>query len=420
MARQGPKGSVAVVLKGYPRLSETFIAQELLALEQFGLSLRLFSLREPTDTKRHPAHDEIKAPVVYLPEYLVDDPVRVLKGLARSMWLPGFLRALGIFLKDYLRDRTLSRGRRFGQAVVLARELPDDVVHIYSHFLHTPSSVARYAAIMRGLPWSFSAHAKDIWTIPDWEKAEKIADARWGTTCTATNVEHLRGLDESDGKKVFLCYHGLDLARFPAPPVRLMRTGDDPADPVRIVSVGRAVPKKGYDTLLEALSQLPQSLHWRFIHVGGGEIADELKAMAARLGLSDRIDWRGAQPQGVVIDTLREGDLFVLASRITDNGDRDGLPNVLMEAASQELACISTRVSAIPEFILDGETGVLVPPDDAAALAQAVEALARDPAQRARLGEASRRRVIEHFSKDACIRTLASRFGVAEDCGEDA
>ena len=413
----GPSGSVAVVLKGYPRLSETFIAQELLALEQFGVDLRLYSLREPTDKHRHPVHDEIKAPVTYLPEYLVDDPLRVLKGLAYSIWQPGFFAALGVFLKDLRRDMTLSRWRRFGQALVLARELAPDVSRVYSHFLHTPSSVARYASIIRRLPWSFSAHAKDIWTIPAWEKAEKIADAEWGTTCTAANVDHLSEIaGRHGGAKVFLCYHGLDIERFPPAPERPARSGDDPTDPVRIVSVGRAVPKKGYDILLKALSQLPKELNWRFIHVGGGEISDKLKAQAEALGISERIDWRGARPQGAVIETLREGDLFVLASRITEDGDRDGLPNVLMEAASQELGCISTQVSAIPEFIIPGETGLLVPPEDADALADAIAALAKDPALRARMGKAARNRVIAAFSKDACIQSLAARFGV-KTCG---
>lgn len=172
--------TIAIVLKGYPRLSETFIAQEIRELERRGFALRLISLRHPTDRKRHPINDEIRATVTYLPEYLYQEPLRVLHGLWRSCRLPGFRHALAVFLRDLVRDPTPNRGRRFGQAAVLAGELAGDVSHLYSHFLHTPSSVARYAAIMRGLPWSFSAHAKDIWTIPDWEKIEKLADAAWG------------------------------------------------------------------------------------------------------------------------------------------------------------------------------------------------------------------------------------------------
>ncbi|MGF7163104.1 glycosyltransferase involved in cell wall biosynthesis [Rhodoligotrophos appendicifer] len=403
---------IAVVLKGYPRLSETFIAQELRSLEQAGLCLRLYSLRDPTDTAVHPVHKEIVAPVVYLPEYIVDDPMRVGKGLVRALFMPGLIPALRIFLKDLWRDRTHSRGRRFGQAAVLARELPKDVSQIYSHFLHTPSSVARYAAVLRGLPWCFSAHAKDIWTTPDWEKREKILDAVWGTTCTEYGFHHLQSLvPEGQRSKVMLSYHGLDIGRFPTAPDRSGgRDGRDPADPLRLVSVGRAVPKKGYDVLLTALARLPEDLHWRFMHIGGGEIASELEALALRLGIADRVEWRGAQPQPEVISLLREGDLFVLASRVDETGDRDGLPNVLMEAASQGLCCVSTAVSAIPEFILDGETGILVEPDDPTALAGEIARLAGVPDLRQRLGLAAHARLTTRFSKDACSRMLIEKF----------
>jgi glycosyltransferase involved in cell wall biosynthesis len=134
---------------------------------------------------------------------------------------------------------------------------------------------------------------------------------------------------------------------------------------VRIVSVGRAVLKKGFDTLLEALALLPDELNWQFDHIGGGELLEQLKAQADRLGIAGRISWHGAQPQERVIALYREADIFVLPSRIAPDGDRDGLPNVLVEAASQRLACLSTTISGIPELIEDGRHGVLVEPEDA-------------------------------------------------------
>ncbi len=407
------KKTIAVVLKGYPRLSETFIAQELLALERAGLTLRLYSLRAPSD-ERHPIHDEIAAPVTYLPEYLVKAPVTVIAALRKAARLPGFRQALRTFAKDFLRNPTPSRVRRFGQAAVLATVMPDDTGHIYSHFIHTPSSVARYASLMRGLPWSFSAHAKDIWTLPDWEKREKLADAVWGTTCTGFGHAHLQELaPEGEKDKMILSYHGLDISRFPdAPAARPARDGSDPADPVRIVSVGRAVEKKGYDVLLEALAGLPADLHWRFVHIGGGVLADRLAAKARALGIDDRVEWLGAREQGEVARLLASGDLFVLASRILASGDRDGLPNVLMEAASQKLCSISTNISGIPEFILDDRTGLLVEPEDAGGLRAAIDALARDPARRERLGSAAHDRLKTAFSQDVCIANLASLFGI--------
>ncbi len=407
-----PAATVGVVLKGYPRLSETFIAQELLGLERRGLALALFSLRHPTDRAVHPVHREIRAPVTYLPEYLHHEPLRVLRGLAAAARTPGFGRALRRWLDDLRRDPTRNRVRRFGQAAVLARELPRSITALYAHFLHTPASVTRYAALMTGRPWSASAHAKDIWTTPDWEKREKLAEVRWLATCTAVNRDHLSALAADPGR-VHLVYHGLDLTRFPRPPDRPEGGDGSPGrPPVTILSVGRLVEKKGYDHLLDALARLPDGLDWRFVHIGGGPLAEPLAARAARLGLDDRVDWRGAQPQEAVLAAYRSADLFALASRIARDGDRDGLPNVLMEAQSQELACLATRVSAIPELILDGETGVLVPPGDPGALAAALARLIRDPGLRRRLGRAGRDRVRTRFTFEAGLDRLAERFGL--------
>jgi glycosyltransferase involved in cell wall biosynthesis len=413
MAASAPAGTVAIVVKGYPRLSETFIAQEIHALQQLGLPLRLYSLRRPTETAVHPIHREITASVTYLPEYLHDEPQRVLAAWRRARHLPGYGDAWRVFRRDLARERSRNRLRRFGQACVLASELPADVTRLYAHFLHTPASVTRYAALMTGLPWCASAHAKDIWTTPEWEKREKLADADWVVTCSAAGRDHLASL-APDPDKISLAYHGLDFARFPHPtPARPARNGTDPADPVLLLSVGRAVEKKGYDDLLDALVRLPARVHWRLAHIGGGEQAQDLAARADVLGLGARIDWLGAQPQERVLAEYRRADLFVLASRVARDGDRDGLPNVLMEAQSQALPCISTCVSAIPELIENEATGLLVPPGDPAALAAALHRLMGDPRTRARLGDAGCRRVRAHFSVHAGIDTLARRFGLA-------
>ncbi|MDQ2633208.1 MAG: glycosyltransferase, partial [Pseudomonadota bacterium] len=351
-------GRLAVVLKGWPRLSETFIAQELVALEKRGLCFDLWSMRHPTDSKRHALHDALKARVRYLPEYLYQEPLRVLKGLAHSTRRPGFGQALKLWLKHLVRDPTPNRVRRFGQAAVLAREAPADLKFIYAHFMHTPSSVALYAAVMRGVGWGFSAHAKDIWQSPEWEKREKLALSTFGITCTRLGADHLRSLS-IDPARLDLVYHGLDLSRFPPPPPpRPPRDGSD--EPVTLISVGRLVEKKGYDLLLDALVKLPATLRWRFVHIGGGDLSQPLKARAQELGLSDRIEWLGSCNQSEVIAALRRADIFVLPSRIAGDGDRDGLPNVLMEAASQELPLLSTKVTSIPEFIESGKEGILV------------------------------------------------------------
>ena len=174
-------------------------------------------------------------------------------------------------------------GRRIGQALVLAAELPADVGRLHAHFLHTPASVARYAAALLGRPWSASAHAKDIWTTPEWEKREKLASCEWLVTCTAANRDHLSAL--APPGKVDLVYHGIDFTRFPAraSSIETVRDGRNPADPVVILSVGRLVEKKGTDVLLEALSRIPPGIHWRLVHVGGGPLK---RRLARRFGLA--------------------------------------------------------------------------------------------------------------------------------------
>lgn len=398
---------IAVAMKGYPRLSETFIAQELLGLQQRGLPFEIWSLRHPTDAAKHLMHHQITAPVRYLPEYLHDEPARVARGMLAALLRPGLLRLLPVFLRDLSRDRTRNRWRRFGQACVMARELPRDIRHLHVHYLHTPASVIRYAALLGRLTWSFSAHAKDIWTTQDWEKREKIASAAWGVTCTRDGHRELERLsDRLD--KVALLYHGLDLARFPAPGPRSTRDGSDLADPVRFVTIGRAVAKKGFDDLLDALAKLPTSLNWRLTHIGGGEKLKALQAQAQALGLDDRIVWAGPKAQDEVIAALRAADLFVLPSKEAGDGDRDGLPNVVMEAASQGLPIVATDFAGIPEFVREGVEGLLVPPGDVAALAAALGELAEAPDRRAALGEAAYARLMDAFSAQAGLDRVAA------------
>jgi glycosyltransferase involved in cell wall biosynthesis len=403
---------VGFVLKGYPRLSETFIAQEIAALERRGLDILIVSLRRPTDARRHPVHDEIRAAVLYLPEYLLLEPLRVLRSWWNLRKSKNYRAVRAIWWRDLARDFTPNRVRRFGQALVLAAELPADVKRLHAHFLHTPASVTRYAAALLGLPWSGSAHAKDIWTIPAWEKREKLADCEWLVTCTAANRDHLARL--APAGRVELVYHGVDLHRFaPADVPTRARDGRNAADPVVILSVARLVEKKGTDVLLEALGRVSPELHWRFVHVGGGPLKAQMERRARSLGIAGRVEWRGAATQQEVLAQYRRADLFAVASRVASDGDRDGLPNVLGEALSQGLACVATRVSAIPELLRDGVTGLLVEENDPDGLARALESLIASPPRRAALGYAGRARVSESFGLEANIESLARKFGLA-------
>jgi glycosyltransferase involved in cell wall biosynthesis len=400
---------IATIVKGYPRLSETFIAQEILGLEKRGIPQLIVSLRHPTEGKVHDLNREIAAEVLYLPEYLQDDPPRVRTAKAWAIAQPGYRDALKAFSADLKRDPTPNRRRRFGQACVLACELPDDVDWIHTHYLHTPASVARYAAMIRGMRWSFSAHAKDIWTTPEWELRRKLADAAWGVTCTHANLVYLRSLTNAP-EKIQLVYHGLDFSRFPPPPNAVAKQ----PGPFTIVSVGRAVEKKGYSDLLRALSRLAASHeHWRFEHAGGGALSSQLKHQAQRLGLKEHITWHGAQDRDFIFALLKRADLFVLPSRLARSGDRDGLPNVLMEAQAFALPVLATDVSGIPELITHGKTGWLVPERDPGALADAMRMLIDDDTLRIRLAKAGAKNVRENFSFEPGIDLVAAKLNAS-------
>lgn len=407
-------GRVAIVVKGYPRLSETFIAQEIHGLQTLGQRQLIVSLRHPYDPATHPVHDRIEAPVLYLPEYLHQEPARVAAARAAARRLTGYPAAYAAFRADLRRDPTTNRWRRFGQACTLAAELPDDVTWLYDHYLHTPADVTRYVSLMTGLRWSVSAHAKDIYTTPDWQLQAKLpgggaGSADWCITCTRANLEYLQGLAGAP-ERVSLVYHGLDLDRFPAPPARPARDGT--GDPVRLLSVGRAVRKKGFDTLIDALARLPRAIAWTWTLIGKGEDLAALQARADAAGIADRTVFAGAQAQAAVFDAYRAADLFVLPSRIAEDGDRDGLPNVLMEAAAFGLCPVATPISGIPELVEDGRTGRLIPPNDPAALAEALAALIADPGARQSLGAAAERRVRADFSFRGGLAALADRFGL--------
>lgn len=401
-----PRERICVVVHAWPRLSMTFVAQELVGLEREGLDLWIGTWGTP-DKIRHPIHDQLKATVHRLPKGRpgAERFVRAWRKVRRS---EGYAEARRLFWNDFRKSPTKRRLRAFGRGIILAAEMPDDIRAIYVHFIGSAATVARYAAMITGLPLAASAHARDIWTSSEADIRDKLAAMKWCATCTTIGADHLRALADSDDK-IHLIHHGLSFNRFPVDmPVRQRTTGSMLSDPVQLLSVGRAVEKKGFDVLLDALAALPADLHWHWTHVGDGKIIDRLRDRARQLGLSDHIDWLGARDQRAVIELYRSSDLFVLPCREASDGDRDGLPNVLMEAQSQGLACLSTSFSEIPELIVDGETGVLVPPANVESLASELERLMRNPDERERLGRAGYERVRSRFEAESGIARIAS------------
>ena len=265
----------------------------------------------------------------------------------------------------------------------------------------------RYTAVLRQSTYSLSAHAKDIWTTPIRELRRKLASASWAVTCTRNNLQYLLGI--APAADISLLYHGVDAEGFVADHVARSDLFEDET-PIRLGCVARAVPKKGLSTMLEALSLLPSAFAWTFEHAGGGPEVSNLRRQAERLNISDKIDWLGPLRRDDVARLLKRVDLFCLPAMVGADGDRDGLPNVILEAMASGVPVIATRVSAIPEAIDDGKNGVLVPSSDPHALADAILGLGRDPERRAAMARAAQATIAQKFSSEAGIVRLATRL----------
>lgn len=396
---------IGFILKGYPRLSETFIAQEIFLLEQRGFRLRIYSMRAARDEKRHPVHAQIKAPVTYLPEDVFPSlivPWRNLKVLLRS---PGrYLGALGHACLASLRRWKVSPLKRLQQAAWLIEEegLGRDgspVGHLHSHFAHTPTELAFYLSRLTGITYSISAHAKDIYTSSPEEIRERVKASRFLMTCTHFNHDTIRGLvGGSDADKVHEVYHGVDLARFrgDGAPAGLPRA--------RLITVARLVDKKGYDDVLEAMRLLrAKGVDVEYDIYGSGELEKAVRGWIKEKGLETAVRLHGSVDQDQVLAAYRDGGIFILGSRETADGDRDGIPNSMAEAMSMEMPVVATKVSGIPELVEDGVTGLLAAPRDPAGLAAAIERLLREPGLAAALGKAAREKVTKVFDRDRCI-----------------
>jgi glycosyltransferase involved in cell wall biosynthesis len=400
-----------MILKGYPRISESFISSEILLLESMGLPIDLFSLRQPRETFTHDNVRQIKAPVTYLPEYVWPHWRTLLRSnRALSHRLAGhYRRCLGRALRRAFQRRKAATIRHFLQAGHLCATRLNDhpIQHLHAHFCHTPTSVALFAAELLNLPYSFTAHAKDIYTSEPDQLQRKIDSARFVVTCTRSNAEYLGRLGQGN-TPIHTVYHGIDLDFF--------RYGPSPAPspPFSILSVGRLVPKKGYDDLLEALKLLQQrGVEFTFNHIGGGELNDAVRRQIQTLGLQSRVNLLGTLPRQEVLNQYQRSHCLVLACKVAANGDRDGIPNVLVEAMAVGLPVISTRVSAIPELVEDGVNGTLVEPANPHALANALHTLLTQPHRLTAMVERARIRVEKRFDNRRCIVHLHDLFRAA-------
>ena len=260
---------------------------------------------------------------------------------------------------------------------MLATRLGAETRHIYSHFSHSPASVTRYAARLLQVSYSISAHAKDAWTDPEWDLRSKLDGAAFATTCNRSAFERLKSI--APNCNLHLNHHGIEPGLIVERALCSTRAGDDAKDPVRILSVARAVEKKGLAHLLQALKRLPRDLHFRLDHFGNGPLLPSLRVMAHDFGLEQRVAFHGAKAHEDVIAAMDESDVFVFPADVAADGDRDGIPNVILEANARGLCVVACDAGGVREIVVDGETGALVPRADSHALATRLEEVLRKP-----------------------------------------
>ena len=397
------------ILKGYPRISETFISNEILLLEQLGFRLSLFSMRQPRESFTHRSINEIKAKAAYLPEALIPHLPRLLYHNALlAKWSPvAYRRAFRLMVRRLRRSRTSATFRHLLQAGYLVHALLPGtrVGHLHAHFAHSPASVALFASVLSGIPFSFTAHAKDIYISDPAQLREKAEFARFVVTCTERNRQYLAELAPST-TPIHCIYHGINLQLF-----NVTLTERQPRPPFRILSVARLVEKKGIPTVFRALRLLLDQGHpIRYRLIGDGEDRRPILQLSERLGLGQVTEWLATQPHEVVLEEYRQADLFVLGCRVARNGDRDGLPNVFLESMAMGVPVVATRVWAIPELVEDGRSGLLVPPEEPQAMAAAMVHLLTDMGLRRRIIAGAHDRVRNEFDNRRLIGKLGALF----------
>lgn len=396
---------LGVLVKTYPKLSETFILEELLGLERLGFSLRLYSLAPATDAITHPAVARVRAPLVRLPESMRGHAGAFAARHARLLF-GAPLRYLGAL------GAAARRGRRglhdFARAGWLAGQLRDDgVEHLHAHFIATPADVAELVGRLAAMPFSISAHAKDIYLSDPAELRRKLHAARFTVTCTELNRQTLAAI--APQANVQRMYHGVDHALF-HPAQRLATPATPAANPPTlplILSVGRLRAKKGLDTLIDACAALRQRGQAFVCEiVGYGEEQARLEAQIERLGLGDCVRLPGKLAREQVIARYARAAVYVQPSRIAADGDRDGIPNVLLEAMAMGLPVVASNVSGIPELVGHGHNGLLVESDQPEALADAIVRLLAQPQLCAELGGQARQTVTASFDNDRNLQRL--------------
>ena len=411
MSLPAESGTLGMILKGYPRISETFISNEILLLEQLGFRIRILSMRSPREPFTHASVRRIQARVDYLPETIISMRLPALAGhnlLLAARSPKRYAAALKTAWRRWRRTRKSATIKHLLQAGYLCHKLlrGSDCVHLHAHFAHSPASVAFFSHLLSGLPFSFTAHAKDIYTSDPRQLAEKAAAARFIATCTAYNRRYLEKIVDGRRTPIILAYHGIDRQLFKTDGHRTA-----PRPPYEILTVARLTPKKGLATVYQALRRLKdQGLAFRHTLIGDGEQKPEIEALRRRLGLEAETRLLGTRPHEDVRRCFRGADLFVLGCEQAANGDRDGIPNVILESMAMGVPVVATAFSAIPEAIESDHNGLLVECARPDAMATAMRRGLEDPDLRRGLIANGLETVRTRFDNQRLVGTLAAGY----------
>jgi len=389
---------VAYVLKMYPRFSETFIVTEILAHEAAGVSIDIFSLRPPVDGCFHEALARVRAPVTYLAHSRLT---------AAELWKT-MCQASQAFPNVWssLAQAGPHNAAQVHQAIILAGALRErGITHIHAHFGTSAASVARLAGRIAGIPYSFTAHAKDIFhqDIDHSRLRLKLRDAAAVVTVSDFNVAHLRRCFGDDAGAVRRIYNGLDLDEF---------SYEKPSRrPPVVLAIGRLIEKKGFADLIDACAILAgQGRDFQCQIVGEGVLHDELAAQIERLGLADRVVLLGPRPRGEIIAAIHRCAVVAAPCVVGSDGNRDGLPTVLLEAMALGTPCVSTNVTGIPELVQHEQTGLIATQHDSSSLAEQIERLLDTPALGVALAECARQLIQTEFDIHQNTRQMREIF----------
>jgi len=382
----------------YPVISQTFCDTEMLALERFGLALEIGSVYSPLTSLRHEHISRLRAPIHYAP------PQQILRIWEKNAKVNGKWPGALVDLHERKYGGRFKSEQRARNALYFADLFTrNGVDHFHVHFANRAAHTALFLKEISGIPFSVTAHGQDF--MIDLENDDLLreicAAAEFVAAETDYSCELLCQRCPDSAAKIHRVYNGIDLERFPPPLPATM----NPA--ARILSVGRLVSFKGFELLINACAELTRrGLDLTCEIVGDGPLRENFQAEIDKANLSSRIALVGSLSQGAVFEKLRAADIFALASVVDGQGASDVFPTVILEAMSAARPVVSTRLAGIPELVVHEETGLLVPPGDATALADALEPLIRDPALRLRYGQAGRGRIEKHFRIEKTVEPL--------------